>query len=158
MSSEHWTIVFTKSKVLSLQDLSFFDHLPPSSCKRSLWTAPNCKIYYSRIEVLQNCSAFFVSVSIVRENLTELTGKKHWILQPPFKRLRTKYFSFCHSNVQKISYGCPIIFMVPFKFQEVVWRKLAKELSLPSASSSSRSPLWPKYPNIVQKNMRAFLC
>ena len=30
MSSEHWTIVFTKSKVLRLQDLSFFDHLPPS--------------------------------------------------------------------------------------------------------------------------------
>ena len=62
----------------------------------------NCKIYCSRIEVLQNCSAFFVSVSILRENLRELTGKKHWILQPPFKRLSTKYFSFCHSNVKKL--------------------------------------------------------
>ena len=25
----------------SLQKVNFFDHLPPSSCKRSLWTPPN---------------------------------------------------------------------------------------------------------------------
>ena len=29
----------------------------------------NCKSYHSRIEVLQNCTASFVSVSLVRENL-----------------------------------------------------------------------------------------
>ena len=29
---------------LRLQDLAFFDHLHPSSCKRSLWTPPNVEI------------------------------------------------------------------------------------------------------------------
>ena len=31
---------------LRLQDFSFFDHLPPSSCKRSLWTPPWCKLLF----------------------------------------------------------------------------------------------------------------
>ena len=31
----------------SLQEVDFFDHLPPSSCKRSLWTTPNLK--YSHV-------------------------------------------------------------------------------------------------------------
>ena len=30
----------------SLQKVDFFDHLPPSSCKRSLWTAPNYPFVY----------------------------------------------------------------------------------------------------------------
>ena len=29
--------------MISLQKVDFFDHLPHSSCKRSLWTAPNMK-------------------------------------------------------------------------------------------------------------------
>ena len=39
----------------SLQKVNFFDHLPPSSCKRSLWTAPNF-ILFQLIEVGCNCT------------------------------------------------------------------------------------------------------
>ena len=34
----------------SLQKVNFFDHLPPSSCKRSLWTTPYCTLFTSSSE------------------------------------------------------------------------------------------------------------
>ena len=37
---------------------------------------PICKFYHSRIEILQHCSAFFASVSLVRKNLRELRENK----------------------------------------------------------------------------------
>ena len=36
----------------SLQKVDFFDHLPPSSCKHSLWTAPKHQLYKDEKKVL----------------------------------------------------------------------------------------------------------
>ena len=44
---------------LRLQDLAFFDHLPPSSCKRSLWTPPCLDCHWSNICFKKNCHIGF---------------------------------------------------------------------------------------------------
>ena len=62
-----WMIKLTKTPILATFQVFFFK---------------NCKFYYSRIEVFQNCSTIFLSVSLVRKNMRELRDFFHKIWIP----------------------------------------------------------------------------
>ena len=40
----------------SLQKVNFFDHLPPSSCKRGLWTPPKSKFFLTSTNRASKCT------------------------------------------------------------------------------------------------------
>ena len=100
----------------SLQKVDFFDHLPPSSCKRSLWTAPKWIIGHTKWIFLD-----FLDLALV-----EYRTKWIHIMRGPSARIlkwiRQHYILHMTNENRTIVFSCTF---VPFQTdcQEIIlWK------------------------------------
>ena len=75
----------------SLQKVDFFDHLPPSSCKRSLWTPPKVIMENFRRKIIDVNTPLTVVLNCILKtfNFNVISNISNW----------HKFFLSCYSRV-----------------------------------------------------------